>query len=452
MKRKVIAAFLSAALAATALTACGGTGNTSSLEKASSGKTDAETSTVTEPINITLMYADNDEGAREVINGIIDQFNEEQDEIFVNVEPGNGTAYSEFLKTKDSVGEFPDVMEMQNVAMTEMYVRAKKLEPLSDELVSLFKSTDEFDGVTYTAPISNEAPIGIIYNKTYFNDNGFEEPTTYDDFIKLCQDIKQKGDMVPLVVGGQDWWHMKFWYGKVYNDQINSKYPDFLKECYAGTKDWSDPAVKASFEEMATIMEYAQEGWSSTPDAQITTFLVNNMAAMMYSGPHMFKQIASADPDFEMGWFAVPSPDGKTRLLGKGADACWAISAESAQDPDKKAAAEEFIKYFFRDDNYKKYCETIGRIPVTKDAPELDASPVFQTVIDATESADYITYMWDTRVGDNELPPDFRNFFYKTLIEYLQGQRDLDSCCDELNTTWQTAMKSFNPLTGTGID
>lgn len=50
-----------------------------------------------------------------------------------------------------------------------------------------------------------------------------------------------------------------------------------------------------------------------------------------------------------------------------------------------------------------------------------------------------------------ELPPDFRNFMYKTVIEVLQGQRDLDSTCEELNKTWKTCMESFNPLDGTGI-
>ena len=57
----------------------------------------------------------------------------------------------------------------------------------------------------------------------------------------------------------------------------------------------------------------------------------------MYSGTHMFSQIAQADPEFEMGWFAIPSPDGKTRLVGGGGVGGLAISAEAAKDPDKKA-------------------------------------------------------------------------------------------------------------------
>lgn len=222
---------------------------------------------------------------------------------------------------------------------------------------------------------------------------------------------------------------------------------DFIKHCYEGTKDFSDPAIVATFEEMKTIFQYAQDGWVSTPDAQITTFLVSDMAAMMYSGTHMFSQIKDADPNFEVGWFAVPSPDGKTRLVGGGGAGGLAISAESAKDPNKKAAAEEFIRFFYTPENYKVYCDKLNAIPSTVETPDLAADPVMMEVIEATNTADDLSVMWNGRVGENELPPDFRNFTYKTVIEVIQGQRDIPSACEEMNKTWQVAMQSFNPVT-----
>lgn len=406
-------------------------------------------SIVTEPTELTFIFADGDEGAKSSMNEIVNRFNEAYPDITVTIEPGNGGAYSEFIKTKDSVGEFPDVMEMRD---TTLYVRAGKLEALPEDIVSLFKTTTDFDGSVYAVPLAGENTNGIIYNKKYFDENGFTEPTTYDEFIALCEAIKEKGDMAPLVVGGQDIWHMGFWFHKVYNDQVLSQDPDFIEHCYEGTKDFSDPTFKAALEELQTIMSYAQDGWVSTPDAQITTFLVNDMAAMMYSGTHMFSQIASANPEFEMGWFAVPSPDGKIRLVGGGGVGGLAISAEAAEDPNKKAAAEEFLRFFYQPENYKVYCETLSAIPATVEQPDLDVIDVLQEVIDATNTADDLAPMWNGRVGNNELPPDFRNFTYKTAIEVLQGTRDIDSACEELNKTWQVGMQSFNPLTGVGIE
>ena len=117
------------------LAGCGGTqgkGETKE-EKETSAKTEGEAnpsgdSVVTEPTELTLIFADGDEGFKEVMNNMVQKFNETYPDITVTIEPGNGGAYSEFLKTKDSVGEFPDIMEMRDTAM---YVRAGKLEPLS---------------------------------------------------------------------------------------------------------------------------------------------------------------------------------------------------------------------------------------------------------------------------------------------------------------------------------
>ena len=101
----------------------------------------------------------------------------------------------------------------------------------------------------------------------------------------------------------------------------------------------------------------------------------------------------------------IPSPDGKTRLVGGGGVGGLAISAEAAKDPDKKAAAEEFIRFFYAPENYKIYCETLSAIPSTTQAPDLDVMDVFQEVIDANGTADDLAPMWKRPgVGENELP------------------------------------------------
>lgn len=60
--------------------------------------------------------------------------------------------------------------------------------------------------------------------------------------------------------------------------------------------------------------------------------------------------------------------------------------------------------------------------------------------------------MWNSKAGVNELPPDFRNFTYKTTVEVLLGQRSVDSAVAEMNKSWKTATMSFNPVTGQGIN
>ncbi len=152
--------------------------------------------------------------------------------------------------------------------------------------------------------------------------------------------------MAPLVVGGSDVWHIGFLYDLCYANDLLADDADFIEHCYDGSKNFSDPAFQKTLEDLAQVLSFAQEGWASTPDAQITTFFVNDMAAMIYSDTHMFTQIEDAAPDFEYGWFAVPDRDGNVNLYGGGTAQGLALSAEAAKDPNKKAAFNAFIEFF----------------------------------------------------------------------------------------------------------
>ena len=454
--KKALSAAMAAGMAAVMLAGCGSSASSAAESTAPAESTSAAASTeaaaesvVSAPTALSFVFADGDDNFKTEMNKIVDNFNAANPDITITIEPGDGGSYSEFLKTKDSVGEFPDMMEMRDTAM---YVRAGKVAPLSDDIKALFTSTVEFDGVTYTAPMSGANTMGIMYNKKYFADNGLEIPKTWDEFIALCQIIKDKGDMSPLVVGGSDVWHIGFLYDLCYANDVLESDPDFIEECYKGEKDFSDPNYQKAVTDLAEVLSFAQDGWASTPDAQITTFFVNDMSAMMFSGTHMFGQINEAAPDFDYGWFAVPDRDGKINLLGGGTAGGWALSAEAAKDPDKQAAFDAFCKYFFSSDVYGEYCEQMAAIPTTVETPKMNSSEQFQTVLDALSAADYTHLMWNQEVGNRELPPDFRNFTYKTCIEVAQGSRDVNSASAELQKTWNVALQSFNPTTGLGVE
>lgn len=454
--KKALSAAMAAGMTAVMLAGCGSSASSAAESTAPAESTSTAASTeaaaesvVSAPTALSFVFADGDDTFKTQMNKIVDDFNAANPDITITIEPGDGGSYSEFLKTKDSVGEFPDMMEMRDTAM---YVRAGKVAPLSDDVKALFTSTVDFDGVTYTAPFSGANTMGIMYNKKYFADNGLEIPKTWDEFITLCQTIKDKGDMSPLVVDGSDVWHIGFLYDLCYANDVLESDPDFIEECYKGEKDFSDANYQKAVTDLAEVLNFAQDGWASTPDAQITTFFVNDMSAMMFSGTHMFSQINDAAPDFEYGWFAVPDRDGKVNLLGGGTAGGWALSAEAAKDPDKQAAFDAFCKYFFSSDVYGAYCEAMAAIPTTVETPKMNSSEQFQAVLDALSAADYTHLMWNQEVGNRELPPDFRNFTYKTCIEVAQGSRDVASASSELQKTWNVALQSFNPTTGLGVE
>lgn len=447
--KKTPAFLLCACMSVMLLAGCGGN-SVNPDAPPSSARTSEETGgIVSGPTELTFIFADGDEAFKTSMNRAVDAFNAAYRDITITVQPGDGGVYSEFLKTKDSVGEFPDMLEMRDTAM---YVRAGKLAPLSDELVSLFKTAMRFDDKVYTAPYAGENTQGILYNKKYFEENNLKIPGSWDEFLALCEQIKDLGHMSPLVVGGQDLWHMGFWYSKIYTDNMLVKNPDFIAQCYAGTAGFKDERMMRTFEDMVELFGYAQEGWASTPDAQITTFLVNDLSAMMFSGTHMFSQIYDADPDFSLGWFPVPDREGKINLVGGAGIGGFSLSKEAAEDTNKQAAFDAFIKFFFAKENYKSFLETMSYLPTTVDAPEVEGTEVYKAVIEAVNRADYLSPMWNGLSGDNELPPDFRNFTYKCVVEAIQDTRTVDSALEEMQKTWDVAAESFNPVTGVGVE
>lgn len=438
--RKLVSMALCLALSVTMLAGCGDNKKdvtqNSSVENQISG-------IVSEPTEMVFIYADGDEGAKETMDTIVSKFNDTYADMTIKIERGNGGTYSEFLQTKDSIGEFPDMLEMRDPAI---YYRAGKIAPLSDDIVAMFDSVELFDGKAYTAPYAGNNVQGIMYNRSFFKEHGINEsPKTYDEFIQICKDVKAAG-MTPLCVGGNDLWHMGFWFNKFYTDEVITENPEFIADMYAGKTKWSDNNAKAVFQDMIDLFEYVDAGWASTPDAQLTTMLTTEKAAMLFSGTHMFSQIAAANPDFDLGWFAVPDKDGKFNLVGGSTPSGWALSSEAAKDENKQKMFDEWCRFFFNDENYKYYSEKMNSIPTLKENPDLDVSEPMQLALTALENADLKVNMWNGKLGENELPPEFRNYCYKVVTEVIQGTKSIDAAVDELDKEWANETVDFNPV------
>lgn len=441
MKKRFISIGLCLALSAAMLTGCGGNG--SSNEGAGGTAGGKISGIVSQPTEMTFIYADGDEGMKEAMSTIVEKFNDTYADMTIKVEPGNGGTYPEFIQTKDAVGEFPDMLEMRDPST---YFRAGKIAPLSDDIRELFESVEEFDGQAYTAPFSGNNVQGIMYNRKFFKENGINEaPKTYDEFIQVCKDVKAAG-MTPLCVGGNDLWHMGFWFNKFYTDEVISENQNFIADMYTGKTHWSDDNAKAVFQDMIDLFEYVDTGWASTPDAQLTTMLISNKTAMLFSGTHMFSQIAAADPEFDLGWFPVPDKKGKINLVGGSNPTGWALSAEAAKDENKQKMFDEWCRFFFNDENYKYFCEKLSSIPTLKENPDLDVSEPMQLALDALDKADLKINMWNGQLGDNELPPEFRNYCYKVVTEVIQGTKTIDAATKELDKEWENESVDFNPV------
>lgn len=424
--RRVAATLATAAAAALVLAGCAGGADAGDA----GGKT-----------TIRFLYATGDETWNSVVDGVVKAFNEQSDSTVVELDPlPAGSDYATALKTMDATGNWPAVVDMRD---TLTYIQAGKLAPIPESVTELL-APDVYgaaeDGNVYTVPssaLNGEIGINIVYDKTYFADNGLEVPETYDDFIALMEGIQANGD-VPLATAAAEVWPSdQLWKplaAPVFAEHSEQGFWNAVAEGAASLEDLREP-----LERLVQITdEFVLEGWQSTADAQTTTLLVNGQAVMATSsaGIGRLNDIHKVDPEFDAGLFIIPADDGtinvlKNSVVGDTASGL-AISAQAQEDGDEYDSAVEFLEYFYSVDA-ANLIESLGWI-----APNIAASDEVERNTEIPGAADYFSLLedpdlnWYSNESSNEALSAFNTFFRQVRIEMQDGQITVDEAISKL--------------------
>ncbi|MNW27933.1 Multiple sugar-binding protein precursor [compost metagenome] len=427
---------LSAMVLATALLlgACGG--------NASPGAGEEGAQSGAKKVSFTIGYASGDPAAKKAIATAVETFMAQHPDIEIkDLSETSSSAYLDWLKTKDAVGEFPDLVEMRD---TEVFAEAGKIVELPADLLELFDSPPEVDGKVWNAPIAVNVPQGIIYSKKAYADAGITElPTTYDEFIAIQEKLKASG-ITPIVVGGKDIFHMGFWVNKFLIDNVYAQDPDWNSKKTAKQVSFTDENVVQAMTDFKQLFQnYVDKGWLSTGDNQTASILVSGKAAQLFSGTWMFSQIEEADPNFDYGFYAVPDRQGNINVIGLPSPAGWSLSAEAAKDPEKTEAIKEFIRFFFEPEQYAAYLASMNAIASTKAEVTYESNEAMKValglIVDPQVTKSLAINNW---WGDNLIPPQFRNWYYKKLQEMVVSDGDVKTYMQQVDTEYDNQVKA----------
>ena len=396
---------------------------------------------------ITATYATGNELTANLMRERIMGFQRANPNVRIVERLSNEGAYLDSLRTLDAVGEFPDLIEMRD---TPLFVRAGRLGELPRDIVNLFEITVPFNGRVYTAPIDESYPTGIIYSRRIFNQLGIraENIRTYQDFLAACERIRASG-VAPIVIGGADIWHIGFWWGFFWQNEVAVRHPDWIARRYANQVRFTDPEIRAVITGLNELFQrgFIERGWASTSEGLAPSILVSGQAAMYYIGPFAFNQITEADPNFDFGFFALPDRNGRINAMGGPTAAGWAINADTQRtDPAKTEAVYNFIRYFFRNDNYSEFLRVGNFLPSTRARPNYPTTPLFQEVLRIASTADNKQLNWNQKIGNDELPPNFRNYCYRLVGELFLNQTTVDEVLRAMDREWEVATRDFNPV------
>lgn len=363
MKKKLLAAMLCVAMAATSLVGCGGSGDSG---KDTDTAKSSEKGSDEEKVELTIWETSRNKD--DWYTSMEKKFLEEHPNITLNKVVKEGDPGNEFYQAVAS-RTAPDLVNC-SFTMMDSYITSGILEPLNqytdkwDEWGNFTKEyVDMFtkDGKVYGVP-NQVAPMLFGYNKALFEEAGIKEPPkTWDEAVEVAKKINDPDNQVAgYATLAAEWTE---WFFQYYVWQAGG---DLTKENEDGTAEltFTDPAVikAAEYYQKLKSEGVLQSDLTLKFSDLVTNFGLGKIGMMPFAGDWVSEAITKGiDPD-DIGLCLPPAgPSGK-QTTAIGGD-CWVINAKA--DQAKKDAAWEYIKYYTGKDYRASYYENLA----TKGAP-----------------------------------------------------------------------------------
>jgi multiple sugar transport system substrate-binding protein len=158
------------------------------------------------------------------------------------------------------------------------------------------------DGHYYMVPLYNY-PWVVHYNKAVFTAKGYEVPTTWDAFIALAKKMQSDG-LVPLAFADKDGWPALGTFD-IINLRVNGY--DYHIKLMKHEVPWTDPGVKAVFDQWRELAPYQQKGANGRIWQDAAKALENKQAGMMFQGTNQVAANYSAANLPGLDFFVFPA-------------------------------------------------------------------------------------------------------------------------------------------------
>ncbi|SDS58518.1 ABC transporter substrate-binding protein [Microlunatus soli] len=271
----------------------------------------------------------------------------------------------------------------------------------------------------------------IFYRKSAFKGWGVEPPTTWDDFIKLCNTLKKKG-INPLTNGiGSTPWMASGWFDYL-NLRINGA--PYHRELLAGEHSFTDPQVVKVMQEYKRILPYFDPNMTSYDNQTAVTPLVQKKAAMFLTGSFISTAVPKSVVD-DLDFFSVPTIDPSIASAEEAPTDGYMASAK-APNP---TGAKELMAYLAKPDPQQKYIElsASATIPTSPDVDTSNFSPMVKKGLALLDKTKEITQFFNRDSSDElQLTAD------KALTRFIDHPDELTSILKDWQKSAEKVWKS----------
>lgn len=418
MKKGVLKKILCGSLAGIMvllMTACQGGGETSG--ESAKGETSKESSSGGQKV-IKFMHRFPDEPYNSFIESKLHEYEAAHPDIKFEITSAQNQEYKEKIKIVVGGDDTPDIFFSWVGDFTERFIRENLILDLTpymeadkewkDSLIeSQIAQYTNKDGMVYGIPFRLDCKL-FFYNTKIFKENNLEVPQTWDEFIAVCEKLKEAG-ITPISFGNQEPWSASHYIGTL--NQIFVPDEVRAKDYDPSSGEFTDPGYIEALQYYQKLLPFMTETPNGVkPDMGRTNFIMGN-GAMYYAELIEIPYIKLDNPDMEFGMFNFPKVEGAkgNQDILTGVPEGFVVSSKTKY-PDE---CVEFLKWFLGKNVGTEQCQKIGWFNAAKGTTEGLADPAlldgYQTIMNAKAMSAWL---------DNAL--------YSTVVdEYLTTVSDL---------------------------
>lgn len=341
--KKAVTKVLAMMLVSTSLFGCG-----SAQQGMQNGNTKETTSNETEEIELKMFHNWTIDSEVAYFKEAADVFHKEHPNVVIKIENVGDPDYSTKLKVMMGTDDAPDIFFSFSGESLNKYVRAGHVL----DLESYYEEDSEWNESFVPAsknPFENEEGIyavpfrittkQMVYNKDLFDEYQVSVPTTWDEFLNVCEVFKEAG-IIPQAFGDLEAWAVCH-YMTTFNTLC---VPDDVRKADSDSETctYTDPG----YVQALNMLKQLQDNGYFTPntnaidfDVAREDFLIGN-AAMAYLENIEYVDVENAG--INAGIFSIPSPAGAAgndKMVTGSVDG-FAVSA-NCKNPE---IAVEFLK------------------------------------------------------------------------------------------------------------
>lgn len=273
---------------------------------------------------------------------LIKAFEAENPSIKIDFKPFKATEYNTILNTALQSDSGPDIMQLRPYAPGVSLAQAGYLEPL-DNLPGISNFPKDVlaaatgkDGKIYGVPLSLNS-TQFYYNKKLFEQNGLQEPKSWDELIAASKALKDKG-IVPIAFGAKEGWLLSLSHGVIAPGTYDGN--GFVDKLLKGESDLKSPEFLKSVQRMQELIPYFPENYVGLELNDLRTLFATEKAAMFINGSFELEGLQKLNPDLQLDFFAMPTDD-KKAVLTTWVDGSYAVNVKSKH----KQEALKFMEF-----------------------------------------------------------------------------------------------------------